>query len=502
VHASERAPIVVVGEVLDGAFVDRMRRRYLLDGVRIAPADPEAADRGDSVPVKDFSGETAARLVWTPERPISRLMQDAGPPIAIALAALSAVVAFLLRHERRRNAALMRAAKDAKAASNAKSAFLATMSHEIRTPLNGVLGMARAMAGDELPPAQRQRLEVVCRSGESLLSLLNDLLDLAKVEAGKLELEAAPFDIGEVVESVRAMFVGVAQGKGVALETTVDADAGGAYVGDASKVRQIIVNLASNALKFTDHGSARVAVARMGRGIEIRVSDTGIGIPTDRLASLFQKFEQADASTTRRFGGTGLGLAICREFSELMGGSIRAESEAGKGATFIVELPLPRLEGAQAAPAPAASPEPAPQLGPDALEGPPLRVLAAEDNKINQLVLRTLLNQAGIEPVIVDDGQAAVDAWASDVWDVILMDVQMPVMDGPTATRAIRERERREGRAPTPIIALTANVMAHQVRDYELAGMNGWVAKPIEVGALFASLQAALAPPQDEARSA
>jgi CheY-like chemotaxis protein len=287
------------------------------------------------------------------------------------------------------------------------------------------------------------------------------------------------------------MFAGVAQGKGLTLEMVVGDSARGAYLGDGARVRQIIANLISNALKFTDKGGADVAITRNRRGITIRVRDTGIGIAADRVGKLFQKFEQADASTTRRYGGTGLGLAICREFSELMGGSVNVTSREGKGTTFTVELPLFKqtdsaVEAAREAPAPAPA-------AAEAAEGPPLRVLAAEDNKVNQLVLRTLLNQAGIEPTVVDDGKAAFEAWEAGHWDVILMDVQMPVMDGPTAARAIRQREAEGGRARTPIIALTANVMSHQVREYEQAGMNGCVAKPIEVAALFASLEAALA---------
>ena len=296
------------------------------------------------------------------------------------------------------------------------------------------------------------------------------------------------------------MFAGVAEGKGLALEVVVDEAARGTYLGDAIKTRQIITNLVSNALKFTEQGSVKVAVARTRSGIAIRVRDTGIGIAADSVGHLFRKFEQADASTTRRYGGTGLGLAICREFSQLMGGSVKVTSKPGKGATFVVDLPLPRLAD-RAVEEVLASAAPAP---PAVRTGAPLRVLAAEDNKVNQLVLRTLLNQAGIEPVIVDDGQAAVDAWEQGQWDVILMDVQMPIMDGPTAARLIRQRERASGRAPTPIIALTANVMSHQLREYELAGMNGQVAKPIQVAALFAGLEAALQPKPavPEARSA
>jgi PAS domain S-box-containing protein len=392
--------------------------------------------------------------------------------------------------------ALVRAVGEAEAANKAKSDFLATMSHEIRTPLNGVLGMARAMATDQLSDLQRERLEIIRQSGESLLALLNDVLDLSKVEAGKLELDEAPFDIGELARQAHAAFGAVAQGKDLSFELTVSEAARGTYLGDAVRVRQILSNLIANALKFTDHGGARVMIDRTRRGLTLQVSDTGIGIPADRLGALFHKFEQADRSTTRRFGGTGLGLAICRELAELMGGRVKAASKVGAGTTFTVSLPLKRLGGEApvSMPQPVAA-EPAP---PPAAEGPPLRVLAAEDNKVNQLVLRTLLNQAGVEPVIVDDGKAALEAWEQGPWDVILMDVQMPVMDGPTAATAIRRRERETGRPATPIIALTANVMSHQIKDYERAGMNGWVAKPIEVAALFAALETALAPDAGE----
>ena len=382
--------------------------------------------------------------------------------------------------------ALVKAKEEAEAATVAKSAFLATMSHEIRTPLNGVLGMAQAMAMSELTDQQRERLDVVRQSGEALLAILNDVLDLSKIEAGKLELEVAEFDIGELASSAHATFAATAQAKGLAFDLTVGARARGVYRGDPVRVRQILYNLVSNALKFTDRGEVKVTVDRVGGKLLLTVKDSGIGIAPGKLTTLFQKFEQADASTTRRFGGTGLGLSICRDLAEMMQGSVSVESAEGEGATFRVELPLTRVARQAKAPEPAAV-EPAVPMA-----GRPIRVLAAEDNGMNQLVLRTLLNQVGVDPVIVPDGRAAVLAWEKEPWDLILMDVQMPVMDGPTATGVIRAREKAEGRARTPIVALTANAMAHQVLEYKTAGMDDFVAKPIEASRLYTVVHAAL----------
>jgi len=376
------------------------------------------------------------------------------------------------------------ALETAEAANRAKSDFLATMSHEIRTPLNGVLGMAQAMAADTLPETQRERLAVVRRSGETLLTILNDILDLSKIEAGKLELEEVDFDIAEVAGATLAGFGAVATAKGVSLDLRIGETAGGVYRSDPTRVRQILSNLISNALKFTEQGQVRVAIERMGAALEMRVSDTGVGIPADRLDTLFQKFTQADASTTRKYGGTGLGLAICRELAEIIGGDIRAESRIGVGTTFIVRLLVPRVGDALAVEAE--------EVVERDWGASNLRVLAAEDNSVNQLVLKTLLGQVGIDPMVVGDGAEALAAWREHDWDLILMDVQMPIMDGPTATRAIREAERAKGRIRTPIVALTANAMAHQIAEYRAAGMDGFVAKPIDVEKLFAAMEAAM----------
>ena len=382
--------------------------------------------------------------------------------------------------------ALIRAKDEAEAANRAKSAFLATVSHEIRTPLNGLLGMAQAMAHDPLEPVQRERLDIIRQSGEGLLAILNEVLDLSKIEAGKLTLEDGEFDVGEVAEAACATFRALAEDKDLGLALKVLPAARGAYRGDPVRVRQILCNLIGNALKFTDRGAVTVVVAHRAGALRLQVRDTGIGMTAEQQTHLFEAFEQAEASTARRYGGTGLGLAICRDLAELMGGGVRVRSALGRGSRFTVSLPLAKLApGARMAPARAQPEEPA-ELD------RPVRVLAAEDNSVNQLVLKTLLNQVGVDPVMVGDGRAAVEAWARDTWDLILMDVQMPVMDGPAATLEIRARERAEGRPRTPIVALTANAMEDQVAKYRAAGMDGFVAKPIAASRLFAALQAAL----------
>jgi PAS domain S-box-containing protein len=463
----------------------------------VHPADRERAQALWDQHVKD----------GTPYRLTHRMMQRDGPHYWVE----SAIEAIKDQHgrivrtvgvmrniddEKRAELALAKARDDAESANRAKSLFLATMSHEIRTPLNGVLGMAQAMAMDELTGVQRERLSIVHASGEALLAILNDVLDLAKIEAGKLELEDIEFDLDEVARGAHQAFSTQANKKGLSFALDIE-EAQGLYRGDPTRLRQILYNLVSNALKFTDRGEIQVIARWKDETLALAVTDTGVGIPADRLQALFGRFDQADASTTRRFGGSGLGLAICRELAERMGGSIDVESTLGFGSTFTVILPLKRVGEARstlALPAPPAPEDDAHELK--------LRVLAAEDNTVNQLVLKTLLQQVGVDPVIVSNGVEAVEAWQETDWDVILMDVQMPKMDGPTAARAIREQELATGRPRTPIIALTANVMAHQLADYIAAGMDGHVAKPIEAARLFEALEALLDEPDAAERAA
>ncbi len=408
---------------------------------------------------------------------------------AVGFLAIIGLVVATLDRERgalhRAALALQEAVAAAEAANRAKSEFLATVSHEIRTPLNGVLGMVQAMQRDPLPGEQHERLQLIGRSGDSLLTILNDILDFSKIEAGKLELEDADFDLAALATGAQETFGPLAESKGLALTLDIDAGARGIYRGDANRVRQVLHNLISNAVKFTAAGSIDVRVAPTDGGVRFSVADTGIGLSPDEIERMFDKFVQADSSTTRRFGGTGLGLSICRELCRAMGGEIRAASEPGGGSRFTVDLPL--VWTGSAAVETRAAETAAPAFGERAL-----RVLAAEDNRVNQIVLQTLLAQAGITPTIVDNGEEAVAAWEAAEWDVILMDMQMPVLDGSQATRRIRRREAETGRPATPIIALTANAMRHQVESYVAAGMSGFVAKPIAVPDLFAAIAAAL----------
>jgi signal transduction histidine kinase/ActR/RegA family two-component response regulator len=378
-------------------------------------------------------------------------------------------------------------ARDAANAANVlKTQFLANMSHEIRTPLNGVLAMAEVMAMSDLTPVQRERLDVIRQSGGLLLAVLNDVLDLSKIEAGKLALLVDDFDLEAAMEPAIANHVGAASSKGLAFDISYADDARGWWRGDADRIRQVVGNLLSNAVKFSLQGSVgvRFDVSPMSGALRLTVSDTGVGIPLEKQATLFEKFNQADNSATRRFGGTGLGLAICRELTQMMGGSISVDSREGQGSTFTVELPLER-----GVPVDAAAPAPVEETEDD---GGALRLLAAEDNPTNQQVLAAVMGSLGIDIDIVADGQQAVDAWRKGGYDLILMDIQMPVMDGIDAARAIRAAEREESRKRIPIVALTANALSHQVEEYMRAGMDGHVPKPIEIAKLYDAISRAL----------
>jgi signal transduction histidine kinase/ActR/RegA family two-component response regulator len=419
---------------------------------------------------------------------------------AIALETRVAERTHDLQHQ---TIALRLAKDDAEAANIAKSRFLAVMSHELRTPLNGVIGMAQAMARTDLSAKQQQMLTVMHESGEILLAVINDILDMSKIEAGQCEIEYADFSLDAVVTSVIGLVQSKADAKGVALFAERGPDVDGWFVGDAARLKQILLNLLSNAVKFTASGSitltARLeAIAEQEMMLTINVRDTGIGMTQEQVARLFQPFAQADASITRRFGGTGLGLSIARQFAQLMGGDITVESAEGEGSCFTVAVPLMR----GCAPLTAGQADATLDQSDEAGEDRPLRILAAEDHPANRTVLALLMEPFGVDLVFAEDGALALEAWRAGAFDLILMDMQMPVMSGMEATRAIRREEKASGRGPIPILALSANAMAHHVNEAIASGMNGHVAKPIRAEELIAAIDAALAgdqaAPQDE----
>ena len=375
----------------------------------------------------------------------------------------------------------------AEAASVAKSEFLANMSHEIRTPLNGVLGLADALARMELTPQQREIVEMIVSSGHALTGILSDVLDLAKAEAGQLELAAESFGLRETIGSAAFLFETVARDKGVGFRVKFDPDGPDRLMGDPLRIRQVVSNLISNAVKFTTEGEVAVNVAcRVGADgsarLSVKVKDTGPGFSEEVRARLFSRFEQGDGSITRRYGGTGLGLSIASSLAQKMGGQIDCRGRPGEGATFVFRARLALDAAPQVVRAARLETRPA-DLG---LKP---RVLLAEDHEVNQKVVQLMLGEAA-ELVIVGDGQRAADeALGARPFDVILMDTQMPVMDGLTAIRRIREEETRLGRTRTPIISLTANAMAHQVRASFEAGADHHLAKPITADALFAAIE-------------
>lgn len=396
-----------------------------------------------------------------------------------------------ISEEIKRRNELQKTLEAANRASRAKSEFLANMSHEIRTPLNGVIAVAGLLSRSNLDDSQKEMVDLVENSGETLMSLLNDILDLARVESGKLEIEEIDFNINDALKSVVSLFSFKADEKGLIFNAQIDEALNAEFIGDPTRIKQIISNFLSNAIKFTKEGEvslkASLSKSKNKNCCIIEVSDTGLGISKEDLAVLFERFEQVDGSITREHGGSGLGLAISKALAKLMGGDIKVTSKLGKGTKFTLKLYLEKSKS----------------LGKfesqkenyydDYNEDTgSLTILAADDNPTNRRILELVLSPLGVELVICENGQEAVDLYKSRVFDIVLMDLQMPVLDGLNAIMQIREFEKSEQKPHTPIIAISANAMAHQIEESINAGADSHIAKPYSPEGLIEGIELAI----------
>jgi signal transduction histidine kinase/ActR/RegA family two-component response regulator len=486
---------------------------------------PHVIDAVESVALRDLQAiekalhaeqEARLALAFVENRQTeanTRTLQLLGGTAAALLVGLAYWITWRALHAQRAAKVAMTEARDqAMDHSRLKSEFLANMSHEVRTPMNGVIGMTNLLAETKLNPEQREYVDTIRVSGETLLVLINDILDFSKIEAGKIELEEKEFDLVSCIEATLLFFKSQAQSKGLQLRCVVDPSIHRTVVGDATRVRQIVANLVNNALKFTPSGHVEVAVRALETAasdsmqvVSISVTDTGIGIPEDKRHRLFQPFTQVDASTNRRFGGTGLGLSISRHLTELMGGKIEVESVEGEGSTFSFTLRLKKVSRRPSPSAPVQEivegtviADPGRPTAPadsavsaetsDSAAGDELKILLVEDNAVNQVVAQRILTKIGYRATTVGNGQEALDVLERHTYDIVLMDLQMPGIDGLTATELLRKRS--ASKQPW-VIAITANAMRGDRERCLAAGMDDYISKPVKPDQLRAALERA-----------
>ena len=494
-----RAPIVFAADALDDSFLANIATRYQLIEAMLADPSSQPEPHQTEVTIADDAGRPMIAVRWRQHKPGTAMLEQTWvymsavfaffvlSIILVHLAVVRANGELILKEE-----ALEAALAKAEQASRVKSQFLANMSHELRTPLNGIIGLMDLLRERQTDTHSREMTDTVIASGRTLELVVNDILDVSRIEAGQLAFETAPFKLGEVLGNAVDLHAATATAKGLSLTLRMAEATDATYLGDRTRIGQIVSNLISNAVKFTAAGEVSIAVRRRRSAICISVSDSGIGFDRATASRLFDRFEQADVSVSRKFGGTGLGLSICRSLTEMMGGRMAVRGSPGRGSIFFAYLPLPRIADVPFHVIETVPDSPAPDSGPLAL-----KVLFADDHEVNRRVVSMILASANIDLTVVENGALAVEAAATNRFDIILMDVQMPVLDGLSATRRIRALELADGRGRTPIISLTANAMPEDVTLSLEAGSDLHLAKPIRPDVLLEAIARLVAPEAD-----